>query len=198
MSEIASPHWMGRWIEALHAYAAYQPSPSIICSFVGGKIGLIASGLILVGLIAGLWLRRESELLFQVALSVAIVYVLLPEEAYSAPILMIPAIWVVDHAKKIGAPGQGSQLAVAAVRVALVELWLASIAAAILLHTNPQGKAMAWWLPVNAVFPLLASLLAVLLLQAFRSSVTLEAQDSLHELSIKQHAAASSQGLRIS
>ena len=131
-------------------------------------LGLAVSAISLIGLIAMLWVRRGSSLIFQVALSVVVTYLLLPEEAYSAPILIIPAIWVADNARRSKTSGAANQLALAAVRLALWQLWLATVVAALLLHTNAQGKAAAWWFPVNAVFPVFASLLLILVLQVFQ------------------------------
>ena len=165
LSEIGSPHWAPGWLASLRAYTQYHRSPSIIVYFLGDKAGLAVSGILLLGLIAVLWLRPESNLLFHAALSTVVAYLLFPEQAYSAIVLLIPTIWVADNACLIKDAGPAHQLALAAVRVSLVELWFATLLGAVCLHASTQAKAIAWWIPVNATFPLLASLTAMMIVQ---------------------------------
>lgn len=167
LSEVVSPHWIPRWIASMQAYVRYHRSLSTIAYFLGEKVGLAVSAVLLLGLVGSLWLRRDSNLLFQVALSTVIIYLLLPEQAYSAIVLLIPTIWVTDHAAFIKQAGTAHQLVLAAVKLSLIELWLANLAAALCLHGGAQLKALAWWLPVNATFPLLASLVVLMIMQSF-------------------------------
>ncbi len=167
LSELVSPHWIPNWLAALRAYAQYHRSPSTIVYIFGDKAGIVVSGILLFGLIGVLWTRRKSDLLFQVALSTVVVYLLFPEQAYSAIALLIPTIWVADNASSIRTAGAVHQLALAAMKISLVELWLATLVGAVFLHASAQLKAIAWWLPVNATFPLLASLVAVMIAQLF-------------------------------
>ena len=167
LSERVSPHWIPRWIASMQAYARYHQSLSTIVYFLGEKVGLAVSVVLLLGLVASLWFRRDSSLLFQVALSTVIIYLLLPEQAYGAIVLLIPTIWVADQAAGIRETGTGHQLVLAAVRLSLIELWLTTLVAALCLHGSAQMKAVAWWLPVNAIFPLLASLVVLLIMQLF-------------------------------
>lgn len=158
------PRWAAEWLGSLRAYSQYL-HPSTVVFFLGDMLGLILTVVLLLGLAVALWMRRETDLLFLIALSVTIVHLIVPVEVYSAVILMIPVIWVADNADLIQDCGEINQLALALVRVALAELWLANVVAAVLLHTSPAGKSIAWWLPVNAVFPVVASLVAMMIVQ---------------------------------
>lgn len=176
LSEVASPHWIPRWIASMQAYARYHRSPSTIVYFLGDKVGFAVSAILLLGLMTSLWFRRDSNLLFQVSLSTVIIYLLLPEQAYGAIVLLIPTIWVADQAASIKEAGAANQLVLAAVRLSLIELWLANLVAVLCLHGSAEMKAVAWWLPVNATFPLLASLVVLMVMQ------TLSMKQELNEM----------------
>ena len=178
MAQGLDRHWIADWIDALRAYARYHQLTTIPFA-LGSRIGLILSGVLLLGFIAMLWRRRHSSLLFQVSASVAVMYLLLPEEVYSAPILVVPAIWVADNAAWFKNSGSANQLALAAVRLALAQLWLANLVGAVLLHTNVQGKAVAFWFPVNAVFPVFVSLLFIMTLQLFHAGAVPQTNELL-------------------
>jgi hypothetical protein len=165
LSEVVSPHWIPRWVASMQAYARYHQSPSTIIYILGDKVGVGVSSLLLLGLMASLWLRRGSSLLFKVSLSTVIIYLLLPQQAYGAIILLIPTIWVVDQAAAIKETGTAHQLVLAAVRLSLIELWLANLVAALCLHGSTHMKTVAWWLPLNATFPLLVSLVVLMIMQ---------------------------------
>jgi ABC-type uncharacterized transport system permease subunit len=53
------------------------------------------------------------------------------------------------------------------VRVAFVEFWLANAVGALLLHTTPLGKSIAWRLSVDMGFPVVGSLAAMMIVQLF-------------------------------
>lgn len=164
ISSIVSPGWMPEWLDSLRDYSQYH-DPSIAGSFFGNKLGLAVSGVLLFALAATLWLYRECDLLFQMAVSVAIFCLIIPSEIYNAAILLIPAVWVADNAHRIKECGAVNQLALAVVRVAFIELWLGNAVGALLLHTTPLGKSIAWRLCVDMVFPVLGSLVAVMIVQ---------------------------------
>jgi hypothetical protein len=165
LSEIVNPCWIPRWIATMQAYARYHQSPSTMVYLLGNKIGIAVSVILLLGLVTCLWCRRRSDLLFQVSLSTIILYLLFPEQAYSAIVLLIATIWVADQAPAIKEAGAVHQLILAAVRLSLVELWIANLVAALCLHGSVQMKALAWWVPVNATFPLLLSLVILMIMQ---------------------------------
>src|SRR5208283_2241528 len=71
VSSVISPGWITEWLATLRVYSQTNP-PSIAVSWFGREIGMAVSVLLFIGLIAALWLHRESDLLFQVASSVAI------------------------------------------------------------------------------------------------------------------------------
>ena len=166
LASIVTPGWIPDWFASLRAYAQLG-NPSFAVSFLGNKLGLVVSAIVLLGLIAALWMQRESDLLFRMALSVAVFQLIIPVEIYSAVILIIPAVWAADNALLIKHCGAVNQLALAVVRIAFVEFWLANAVGALLLHTTPLGKSIAWRLSVDMVFPVMGSLAAMMIVQLF-------------------------------
>ena len=91
LSYALSPGWISSWISTLRAWSQYN-QPSLVVSWLGNKTGVAVSILLLIGLIAVLWLHRRSELLFQVALSVTVIHLILPYANYNAVMLLIPVV----------------------------------------------------------------------------------------------------------
>jgi len=166
VASILVPGWMPEWFAALHAYYQYiYPSFIVLC--FGQKFGLVVSVGLLVGLTAVLWSHRERDLLFQAAICAPVIYMITPYVNYNAILLLIPAVWIADNARFIKNSGAISQVALALVQVAFAGFWLASPVGALLLHTTPFGKRMAWTLTGIMVSPLLASIAAVMAVQCF-------------------------------
>lgn len=167
------PAWMPEWLSSLQTYPQYV-HPSIAVFYFGNRLGLALSVALLIGLTATLWLHRECDLFFQAAISVVIFSLVIQSEIYNAVILLIPAVWVADNAHRIKECGPMSQLALAVVRIAFIELWLASAVGAVLLHTTPLGKSIAWHLSVDMVPPVILSLAAMMIVQCLTSSQPLQ------------------------
>jgi hypothetical protein len=164
ISFVLFPAWITEWLSSLQSYSRYvHPSIAVLC--FGNRLGLAVSVALLIGLSATLWLHRECDLLFQAAISVVIFSLVIQSEIYNVVILLIPAVWVADNAHRIKECGPMNQLTLAVVRVAFIEFWLASAVGAILLHTTPLGKSIAWRLSVDPAFPVLGSLVAVMIVQ---------------------------------
>ena len=130
---------MREWIAALHAYLQYI-QPSLVVSIFGNPLGIAVSAILFIGLVATLWLHRESDLLFQVAFSVVIFDLIVPYQTYNAVMLLIPVVWAEDTAGLIPVHDWVNQLTLAAMRVALVGSWIANGVGIILWHTSPLGK----------------------------------------------------------
>jgi hypothetical protein len=166
ISQLVSPGWIPKLLAALRAYSQYAP-PSLVISFLGPKFGLAVSGLMFLGLIAILWLRRQSDLLAQTALSVVVIHLIVPYQFYNAIMLLIPALWIADNAHRIAARGAVNQITLAAVRIAFVALWLANAIGAVLFHLSPMAGNIAVQLPPLAARILLATLVVMMLVQCF-------------------------------
>jgi hypothetical protein len=175
LSSAATPGWREEWIAALRHYAQYGRGPLVIL-FFGNKIGAAILVLLLLILIVGLWRRRESDLLFQVALSVAIFQLVIPYEPYNAIMLLIPAVWVADNAHVISKSGASNQVALAAMRVALVGSWVIGALGALLWHTSAAGRSIAWALPGVMVPPLFVCMATMMLVQLFFPAEDLDQQ----------------------
>src|ERR1019366_4002640 len=90
ISSFVSPGWMPEWFASLRGYSHSQfVNPSIAFLFLGNKLGLAVSAVLLFGLAATLWLHRERDLLLQMAISVAIFSLIIPYQTYNAAILLI-------------------------------------------------------------------------------------------------------------
>jgi hypothetical protein len=167
ISTILVPGWISAWIHTLRAYSHYG-GPLITRIYFGSTLGYVVSALLFVTLVLVLWKCRASDLLFQMALSVVVCQLFLPSFVYSAVILVIPAIWVVENMATIAGRGWPHQLVLTLVRVAFFEFWLAVVAGAFLVHTNTIGKIVVWWIGQRAIMvgPLLASLIAIMVMQA--------------------------------
>jgi hypothetical protein len=118
-----------------------------------------------LGLIAILWLRRQSELLPQVALAVVVIHLIVPYQFYNTIMLLIPALWIADNAPRIAARGTVNQITLAAVRISFVTLWLSNAVGALLFHLSQRAGYFAVQLPPLAVRILLASLAAMMMVQ---------------------------------
>lgn len=97
----------------------YARGPLVVLYF-GSDIGTALSVVLLLGLAAAFWQHRQSDLLFQVPLSVSIFQAITPYEPYNVLMLLIPVVWIVDNAHEIAESGAVNQIALAAVRVALI------------------------------------------------------------------------------
>ncbi len=166
ISLIVVPGWIPEWLSCLRGYSQYV-HPSIAVSTFGDKGGLAVSAILVVGLSVVLWINREHDLFFLAAISTAIFSLVIQGEIYNATVLIIPAIWVADNIERIEDAGAISQIALAVVRVAFVEFWLANAVGALLLHTTPLGKSIAWRLSVDMGFPVVGSLAAMMIVQLF-------------------------------
>ena len=174
LSFMLSPDWLSEWLTSMHGYSQYVHA-SIIVAFFGRRIGLFVSFVLLLGLIAALWLSRDRDLFFQVALSVALFELIIQGELYNMALLIIPAIWVADHTDAIRQCEPTGQIALAIVKVALVELWAAAAIGSLLMHTQ-SGRPVGWWLSTNMVFPVLVSLAAIMVLQLFCNEQLLDCE----------------------
>ena len=145
-----SPGWVPRWLAALREYSTYTYPSIVVEEF--GRFGTSISVLLVISLCAVLWLLRDSDLLSQCALSVAIFAVLIPSHPYNLVLLLIPALWAFDNAP------QGLPLAL--LRIALIELWAGSILGIVLLHTR---RPLAMAIGDIVSFPVLLSILAVMI-----------------------------------
>ena len=161
-----TPGWIAGWVSALRHYAQYARGPLVVLYF-GGEIGAALSVVLLLGLAAALWRHRQSDLLFQVALSVSVFQLITPYEPYNVVMLLIPAVWIVDNAREIAGSGALNQIALAAVQVALILSWVVNAVGALLWHTSPKGRSIAWTLPGVMILPLLGCVVAMMLVQLF-------------------------------
>jgi hypothetical protein len=163
---IASPGWIPEWFATIPHYAQYVRGP-LLTLFFGDKIGLAISVLVFLSLIAILWLHRESDLLFQMSGSVTILSLIIPYEPYNLIVLLIPAVWIEDNARRIAETGAVNQIALAAVRIALILSWVINIVGALLWHASPMGRSIAWTLSGAMILPLLGCVVAMMLVQLF-------------------------------
>ncbi len=125
------------------------------------------SGLSLLALAFALWLNRQRDLGFQLALSAAVSCVVIQGQIYNMVLLLIPAVWVAEHVSQIQESGLMSQIALTIARVAFIVFWASSALGGVLMHSNSMARSVAWSLPENTVLPVLAALLGILLLQLF-------------------------------
>jgi hypothetical protein len=158
--------WVAEWVSALRHYAQYARGPLVILCF-GSEIGTALSVVLLLGLAAALWRYRQSDLLFQVALSSSIFQLIIPYEPYNVVMLLIPVVWIVDNAHEIAESGAVNQIALASVRVALILSWVINAVGALLWHTSRIGRSIAWALPGMMILPLLGCVVAMMLVQLF-------------------------------
>jgi hypothetical protein len=165
-ASIASPGWIPEWFATLPRYARYVRAP-LLTLFFGVEIGPVLSGLVFLCLIAILWLHRESDLLFQMSVSVAIFTLLIPYDPYNLIVLLIPAVWIEDNADLIADSGPINQIALAAVRVALILSWVINVVGALLWHTSSMARSIAWTLLGVMILPLLGCVVAMILVQLF-------------------------------
>lgn len=161
LSSILSPGWTAGWLSTLRAYTHYN-KPSIVVSLFDGITGMIVSVVIIAALVAVLWLSRRSEVLLQAALSVAVIYLLVPYANYNAVILLIPTIWLLDNAAVISPSGDLDALMLAAVRVAIVLFLGVNALGAVLMHVSRLGRSIAWVLPSLATHALLFCLVGAM------------------------------------
>jgi len=166
ISLVVVPGWIQRWLSCLRGYSQYV-HPSIADSTFGHKAGLAVSISLVLGLSAALWINRKRDLLFLAAVSAAVFSLIIQAEIYNATMLIIPAVWVADNIERVKDAGAVSQLALAVVRVSFVEFWLANALGSVLLHTTLIGKLIAFKLCTAAAFPVLGSLVAMMLVQLF-------------------------------
>jgi len=162
-SVLVVPGWIPRWIYSLREYASYV-HPSVNVATFGAKAGAAVSAVLVAVLCVVLWSRRDADLWSQAALSVAIFSVVIQAEPYNLVLLLVPALWIADNTANILASGEPAGLAIALVRVAFVELWLANVVGILLLHSSPRARSMAMSLGIVAAFPVLASLMLVMLI----------------------------------
>lgn len=138
------PTWISKWIESMRSYAQTTSQPSLIMQALGKPVGIplsIAACILLVGF---LWMKRRGDLFLLISAAVGILQLVIPWEFYNSILLLIPIVWVFDHATGI---------AVSFVRVSLAEYWACSLAGAILLHFGVMGD-LAWRLPTVMLFPI--------------------------------------------
>jgi hypothetical protein len=76
-------------------------------------------------------------------------------------------VWVADNAHRIKDSGAVNQITLALVRVAFIEFWLANAVGALLLHGTTLEKSIAWEMSTASAFPVLGSLVAMVLVQSF-------------------------------
>lgn len=169
LSNMASPGWLPEWFDTIRHYAQYVRAP-LLTLFFGSQIGPILSGLILVSLITILWLNRESDLLFQMSVSVAAFSLLVPYEPYNLVLLLVPALWIADNVTLITDSGATNQMALAAFRVALILSWAINLVCALLWHTSNRGRSIAWTLTGVMILPLLGSVVVMMLVQLLSST----------------------------
>jgi hypothetical protein len=159
------PDWIPRWCAALRAYSQYvQPSLPVLA--LGKQFGLATTVIVGLLLIATLWRYRERDLAFQVALCATGFYLITQFVLWNSVLLLIPSVWIADNSRFISRCGTGSQVALSIVRVAFAALWLSTPLSAVLLHTNPLGVRLGWILPTAMLFPLFASILALMVMQS--------------------------------
>ncbi len=168
---ILSPGWISEWLSALRDYPTYVHS-SVAVFLFGNRGGLFVSGILFIGLAAVLWRHHDHDLSFLAAVSAAVFMVVIQREIYNLVILVVPAVWVADHAQQIRASGPANQLVLAIVRVAFLEFWLAAALGGVLMNTTPLGQSIAWWFSTNMAVPVLWSLVAMMVLQVFSSPPT--------------------------
>jgi hypothetical protein len=166
ISIFLNPHWMSEWLSTLRAYTQYTREPVIISMF-GHIVGSALGAVLFLGLVFGLWVHRRSELLFQMAASVAVIQLITPQALYTAIMLIIPVLWIAENGSVIAQQGAASQISLAGVRIALVGFWLANVAGAVLLHTSHMGQTIAWLLPIFVNRALVWTLAAVMIVQLF-------------------------------
>lgn len=136
--------------------------------------------LVFLCLIAILWLHRESDLLFQMSLSVIVFSFVIPDQPYNLIVLLIPTVWIEDNARRIAESGAVSQIVLAAVQVALILSWVANAVAAALWHTSPLGGSKAWTVTGAMILLSLGCVLAMMLVQLVFPGGSLAAKAGSH------------------
>jgi len=169
LASFVAPGWFPEWLEALRGYSQ-SARPSAIAFMFGHKVSVVISVGLLLGLATLLWRHRKRDLLFQAAISAPVFYLITPFVDYNAILLLVPAVWIADNCHSIQEGGTANQLALAAVRVAFIGLWLAAPLGALLLHMGPLANRMAWGLPELLVSPLLCCITVLMVTQSLSAS----------------------------
>ena len=157
--------WLKGWADSLQTYKSYV-HPSVLVATLGRPMGIMVSACVAISLLIVLWILREEDPLFLAALGTATMAIVIQGEMYNVVILLVPAIWVVDHL-----PANGSLL-LALVRVSFLELWLANIVCALLFLGTNQAKVIAGLISGAAAFPVLILLLSITVAEAVRKCIT--------------------------
>ncbi len=166
LSTLIRPGWIWRWLEVARDYADYSPH-SMVDSWFGSAGGAV-SVVLLLGVATLLWVRRDSDLLLQAAISTVFLFVVMPYRTYNAACLVVPLVWVADNVEAIKASGAIYQLALAAVQLAVVAFWLLTAAGAVLLPRGGPYWKINFMLPVAGVRIVLFALLAMMTALCFR------------------------------
>ncbi len=165
VSILVVPGWIPHWFAALRSYSQYvQPSLPVLA--FGKQLGLAATVVVALILLAMLWRYRHRDLLFQVAFCATGFYLITQFVLWNAIVLLIPSIWIADNSRFIEQRQGAGQLALAIVRVAFVGLWLSAPLGALLLHTGSLGVKLGWVIPTAALFPLFVSISALIAIQS--------------------------------
>jgi hypothetical protein len=147
-SEYFSPQWIGRWLQALHAYKEYAKADSLIASFTGTTIANVLSILVLIATGYILWIRREN-LAFTVAFSVAAFSLVIPFHIYDEILLLAPIVWLVFHHEEFD--GWTSRILLAGVKVALCLGWICTAAISLLSLISTRVALVTWEFPLGLV-----------------------------------------------
>ena len=165
VSMMLRPNWIKQWLAVARAYNEYSPH-SLMRSWLGAA-GPAASVALVVAVVVLLWLRRRADLLQLAAISTVLLFVVMPYRTYNAACFVVPLVWVADNIAAIKASGAIHQMAVAAVQVAVVALWVLTAAAALLLHAGGSYWQTSFMLPVAGVRILLYALLLMVAVCCF-------------------------------
>ena len=109
-SEAIVPGWFGGWLHTVHAYSHYAGAQPLVAELLRGHFVLPVSAL-LVGSVALVSYRfRDSDLLFAISYSVAVLQLLFPFLIYNEVLLLPAALWMARNATGIGRRGQWQRL----------------------------------------------------------------------------------------
>ena len=111
--------------------------------------------------------NRHGDLGFQVAFSTAVFSLLIRENSITYRCCSFLQCGSPIRCRRIRDAGPFNQLALNFVRVALLAFWCATAVGGFLMHSGPMGRAIGWWLSSNAVFPVLAAVAAMMVVQRF-------------------------------
>jgi hypothetical protein len=159
------PSWLKGWADSMHTYKGYV-HPSVLVAMLGRPVGIAVSACVATSLVIVLWILREEDPMFLAAISTVTAAILIQGEMYNMVILLVPAIWIADHFRANGS------LLLALVRVSFLELWLANIVCALLFLGSHQAKAVAGVISQASGFPVLVSLLSIVVADAVRKCVS--------------------------